>query len=172
MDWQFVGILAEVISAVAVVVTLIFLAVEVRNNRNATQSNSLDVLAAGFSDINYNVIGDSEFTSIWEKGLASPETLSSQEAIRICMYMQCYINHYTALRKYHELGVLPDEEWDAYLAAISGIVHTAGGQWLIPRLAIAPSLLKEIQDYGSPDQKYGWIPQSENPPNKTIESDA
>ncbi len=93
MDWQLIGVLAEVISAVAVIVTLIFLAVEVRNNRNATQSNSLDALAAGFSDINYNVIGDSEFAGIWEKGLASPETLSSQEAIRICMYMQCYINH-------------------------------------------------------------------------------
>ena len=172
MDWQFIGVLAEMISAVAVVVTLIFLAVEVRNNRNATQSNSLDALAAGFSDINYNVIGDSEFASIWEKGLAAPETLSSQEVIRISMYMQCYVNHYTALRKYHELGVLPDEEWDAYLAAFSGIVHSVGGQWLVPRLAIAPSLLREIQDYGPPEQKYGWVPQAAHPPDNSLEPDA
>ncbi|MGR8948527.1 MAG: hypothetical protein ACU84Q_10795 [Gammaproteobacteria bacterium] len=172
MDWQIIGVFAEVISAVAVVVTIIFLSVEVRNNRNATQSNSLDALAGGFSDINYNVIGDGEFTAIWEKGLASPETLDSQETIRISMYMQCYINHYTALRKYHELGVLPDEEWEAYLAAISGIINTPGGQWLVPRLAIAPSLLQEIQEHGRPAQDYGWIPQTQNSPSMSLEVDA
>jgi hypothetical protein len=144
LDWQLIGVFAEVISAIAVVVTIIFLAVEIRHNRNSAQSNSLDALTAGFSDINYNVVGDSEFTAIWEKGLASPESLNQHETIRICMYMQCYINHYTALRKYHELGVLPNEEWEAYLAAISGIVNTPGGQWMIPQLAIAPALLQEI----------------------------
>lgn len=168
MDWQLIGVIAEVVSAIAVVVTIIFLAVEIRHNRRAAQSNSLDALTAGFSDINYNVVGDGEFTAIWEKGLASPESLNSQETIRICMYMQCYINHYTALRKYHELGVLAHEEWEAYLAAFAGILNTPGGQWMIPRLAIAPSLLKEIQDHGPSAQRYGWIPQAEYPPNKRM----
>ena len=158
------------ISAVAVVVTILFLAVEVRNNRNATQSNSLDVLAAGFSEINYNIIGDSEFADIWETGLASPEKLNSQVTIRLSMYMQCYFNHYTALRKYHELGVLPEEEWQAYLSAISAIVNTPGGQCLTPRLTITPALLKEIRECGPPKQEYGWLPKREDPPDKAVES--
>ena len=168
MDWQLIGVFAEVVSAVAVVVTIIFLVVEVRHNRNAAQSNSLDALTSGFSDINYNVVGDDEFAAIWEKGIASPESLSPREKIRICMYMQCYMNHYTALRKYHELGVLPDEEWEAYLAAVAGILNTVGGRWMIPRLAIAPALLKEIQGHGVPQQNYGWIPQTENSSSKSL----
>ncbi|MFT4561592.1 MAG: hypothetical protein ACI9BW_001333 [Gammaproteobacteria bacterium] len=172
MQWQFVGVFAEVISAIAVVVTLVFLAVEVRNNRNAVQSSSLDALAAGFSAINYNIIGDGEFTRIWEIGLATPEELSSQERIRIAMYLQCYANHYTALRKYHELGVLPEEEWQAYLSAISSILSTPGGKWFIPRLTITPALLKEIQEHGPTKQEYAWLPQHEDPRDDTRESHA
>jgi hypothetical protein len=166
VEWQLVGVFAEVVGAVAVVVTILFLVVEIKNSRNATQSNSLDVLTAGFSDINYNIIGDSEFAAIWETGLSSPDKLDSQETIRLSLYMQCYMNHYTALWKYHELGVLPNEAWQTYLDAISGILNTLGGQSLIPGLAITPALLKEIRENGTSEQKYGWLPQEKNPPNE------
>ena len=171
MNWQIVGALAEVASAIAVVVTLAFLAVEVRSNRNAVQSNSLDALAAGFSAINHNIIGDAEFARIWEMGLATPEELSSQERIRMAMYLQCYANHYTALRKYHAVGVLPEEEWEAYLGAISGILNTPGGKWFIPRLTFTPALLKEIEEFGSTTQDYGWLPDGKSPPNNRMETD-
>ena len=172
MEWELVGVFAEVVSAVAVIVTIIFLAFEVRNNRNAVQSSSLDALATGFSAINSNVIGDAEFTKIWETGLASPDELTSQERIRMSMHLQCYMNHYTALHKYHELGVLPDEEWQSYLNAISGILNTPGGKWFIPRLTITPALLKKFQEHSSTKEEYGWLPGGGDPSNKAIESDA
>ena len=82
------------------------------------------------------------------------------------MCLQLYANQYTALRKYHELGVLPKEEWQAYLGAFSGILNTPGGKWFIPRLTITPTLLREIQEYGPNRQEYSWLPDSENPPNE------
>jgi hypothetical protein len=157
MDLHQIGVYAEIASAVAVVVTILFLAVEIRNNRRATQSSSLDALAVGFNEINYNVIGDPELTQIWQTAFATPEKLDDQGKIRFSMLMQCYINHYTALKKYHDLGVLPDSEWTAYLDALAGIMTSPGGKWVSSQLTITPALRSEIERFGGPTQAFGWI---------------
>lgn len=164
MDWSFIGVFAEVISAVAVVVTIIFLAFEVRNSRNATQSASIAALSVGFNETNYNLVGDGEFAKIFQTGHANPEELDDIGKIRFSMYMQCYANHYTALRRYHELEVLPEEKWQSYLAAFVSLMSTPGGMWLKSRLTITPALLAEIEAFGPPIQEYGWNPQPKDPP--------
>ena len=169
MDWHLVGVFAEVVSAIAVVTTVLFLAFQIRNNRNATQSASIDALSVGFNLTNYNVIGDGELTRIWRTGFAEPDKLDEDGRVRFSMLMQCYINHYTALRKYHAVGVLPEDEWQAYLAALAGLMNTPGGEWLKGRLTITPALLEEIESFGPTTQEYGWLVNGTNPPRFSTE---
>ena len=172
MNWELIGIAAEVVSALAVVATLAFLVVEIRNSRTATQTATLEALSVGFNETNYNVVESREFAEVWERGLRDPGSLDAPDQIRFSMYMQCYINHFTALQKYHQLQVLPDEEWQSFLDAIVNLMNTPGGKWLDSRLTIPPGLRAEIQAYGPPRQEFGWSIPRQNPPNKSLESDA
>lgn len=118
MNWDLIGTLAEVISAIAVVVTLAFLAMEIRNSRATNQTATLNALSVGFNETNYNIVQSKELADLWEKGLGNPGELDSSDLIRFSFLMQCYLNHCTALHQYHELKVLPDEDWEDYLGAI------------------------------------------------------
>ena len=52
MNWEIATAIAEMAGAVAVVATLIYLAGEVRQNRKAIESASIDALSAGWNDLN------------------------------------------------------------------------------------------------------------------------
>ena len=82
MNWDLIIGVSEVVGALAIVVTLIFLGLEVRNNRSATESASLDALAAGFNAINIQLIGDASVTKVWVSGVADPEKLDDVDRVR------------------------------------------------------------------------------------------
>ena len=157
MNWELAGILAEIISAFAVVATLIFLGLEVRNNRNATESMSIDALAVGFNNLNTQLVGDSEFFEIFFSALGDPTNLSDINRARVLWMIQSYINHLTTVKKYHDSGALPEEEWDAYIEGTAQVLNTPGGKWGLANVAITPSLLAEIRKFEGAETKDGFL---------------
>jgi hypothetical protein len=160
MQWEVVGVIAEVISALAVVITLLFLAIEIRINRKATQSAAVASLADGFNAVNFHLMDDPEFTKLWLFGLADPSQLDEVGLARVTIVLRSYINHFATLKKYYESGALPKDEWDVYSAATAGLVNSPGGQEIARKMAIPESVLAEIEKYRNTKQEYGWLKQS------------
>jgi len=157
MNLELIGIAAEIVGALAVVVTLLFLAVEVRNNRNATESASIDALATGFNAINAHVIDDPQLAEIWQTGLAEPEQLTEVDRIRLVHLVQSYINHFTSLKKYHDSGVLPEDEWLAYSSSVAAFMNTPGGKWISEKMAITPAVAFEIKQRENDEFAYRFL---------------
>ena len=162
MNWELIIGISEVIGALAIVATLIFLAIEVRNNRGATESASLDALAAGFTAINANVIDDPEVTKLWVSGLADPEKLDHIDRVRFAILVQSYLNQYNALKKYHTVGVLSDDEWSMYTKPIAAIMNSPGGRWMWDTVTTTPAILSELEEYRNVDSNYRWMGSSNN----------
>jgi len=157
LDWTFVGTLAEVASAFAVVVTLIFLGVEVRGYRNATEPTASDALSAGFNNLNMQITSDPEFFETFMSALSDPLTLNDMSKARVLWVIQCYINHLTTVKKYHDAGSLPEEEWGAYMQGTSQVLNSPGGIWALENVAITPSLLAEIKRHQDVTYKNGFL---------------
>ena len=75
MNWAMAGAIAEVTGAVAVVVTLIYLAVEIRQSRNATESASIDALATGFNVLNTSIVENAEVAEVYLHGMKDTESV-------------------------------------------------------------------------------------------------
>jgi hypothetical protein len=104
MNWEAIGVIAEVIGAFAVVFTLAFLTMETRRNRIATESAAVDALAAGWNFLNVEVMGDSELSEIWVKGFDNPESLSEAQLNRFMFMGQSYLNQFMTVKKHHDGG--------------------------------------------------------------------
>ena len=151
MNWEAIGVLAEVIGAVAVVATLLFLAIEVRNNKNATESASIDSLAEGFNTINAHIINESGMAEIYSKGVADPESLDEIQKVRFMALMQCYVNHFATVKKYHDAGQLSKEEWTAHSSGTSHVLNSTGGRWARRFITVTPSVAAVFESHR--DQK-------------------
>lgn len=161
MNWDVLAAIAEIISAIAVVATLLFLAVEVRNNRRATEAASVDSESSGINSLNSVIAGDEAFAKVWELGLQNPGQLQSSDRFRFALHIQSYINLYIALRRHKESGALPVENWDYYAYAFSALMNAPGTRSLLDDMAIPPDIRAELERYRGSEASYAWLPKNE-----------
>jgi hypothetical protein len=156
MNWEVIGIFAEIISAAAVVVTLVFLVIEIRSNRGATESAAIDAAATGFNTMNTTLISDPELVEIFLKAQAGEQPLSRVDLARVQLLLQSYINHYTTLKKYHDSGALPDRDWRSYSVAMAALTNSPGGEEICKKIEISEPVRKELDSYRGEETPYGW----------------
>ena len=98
MNWEAIGALAELAGAAGVVVTLVYLSVQLRQNTRAIRgsegayrSNLEMATNARFFDLRRDVYSDPELASIWVRGLVDPDTLAKGEWDRFFNYFISWI---------------------------------------------------------------------------------
>ena len=147
MNWEALGVIADIIGAVAVVATLIYLTIEIRLNRMAIESDSLDSLAAGWNSLNVHVMDDPELAEIWVKGFSDPDSLDPIQRTRFMMMGQSYINHFMTVKKHHDAGTLPESEWQVHAAGTAHAMCSPGGKWLCKNVAVTPEVLEVFREF-------------------------
>jgi len=157
MNWDVIGALSELFSAIAVVVTLIFLIFELRESRKIARSDSVDALAAGWNSLNTVVMADQELNSLWFNGMNDPESLNPDELKRFMMVCQSYVNHFMTVQKHYDAGHLPEEEWKYHTMGIAHLMNSPGGRVACDMIAITPTVRKVFEDYRSVQQNDGFL---------------
>jgi len=124
---QALGSLGEFVGALAVVISLIYLA------RQMIQ-NTTSVRAASFNSMVQNSIGllehsfrDSEFAAFLHRAEADPAALSPEERVRWDAYMTAVFRHFGNLVYQFRVGALDQQMWDAYRRTLK--VHLGVPSW-------------------------------------------
>ena len=89
MNWDAIGALAELLGALGVIVSLAYLAVQIRQNtaQIGEQSRELrlaaiDAIAQSFSRFRDPLIRDPELAALWLRGIADYDGLDEVEQVR------------------------------------------------------------------------------------------
>ena len=92
MNWEAIGAVGETLGALAVLVTLVYLAVQIRqNNRNLHESTSAAV-NQGWGSINSRLSSDAQFAEIFIRGRDNLEALDPVELERFRAFVQDILN--------------------------------------------------------------------------------
>ena len=98
MNWSAIGALAELAGAAGVVLTLVYLSVQLRQNTRAIQgsevtyrSNMEMATNARFFDLRRDIYSDPELASIWTRGLVNPGMLAEGEWYLFFNYFTSWI---------------------------------------------------------------------------------
>ena len=123
MNWDALGAISEFVGAIAVVVTLVYLAIQVRQNTSALRSTATQGAhdqAAALYDL---LSSDTSIADIFVRGLISPDELTSEETARFfslsLAFMFRYQNWYLQTRS----GLIEKElleSWARVLRQLSG----------------------------------------------------
>jgi hypothetical protein len=94
---QDLGILGEIVAAVATVATLVYLSIQVRHNSQAlarsndfARANSIHNLTLSFNELNWKLAGDGELADIHTRAL-NHESLTPAEATRFLAFVNTYV---------------------------------------------------------------------------------
>lgn len=88
MNWDAIGTIAEVVGAAAVVISLVYLAVQIRQNSRhveeqarAQRFSALGMLFDNWRNFRSNIISDPRIANIWRRGNEDPSQLNEDDRV-------------------------------------------------------------------------------------------
>ena len=106
------GALGEFVGAIAVVVTLVYLAVQVRHNAEMTRA----VVRQGVAEASLVIITagmeSDTFSNIMYRGIMEEESLEGEERWRFTRWLLANFRYYELAFKHYQGGIYPPDEWE------------------------------------------------------------
>lgn len=126
MNWDAIGAIGEIAGAIGVIVTLLYLAIQLRQNTKASNAiavqNSMEN-SARFSEL---ISKDPELARTFYSGLSHPEELNAEELRRFVSILNVFMRRESVAYYLYQAGTMPKELWTARVASIKGALNQPG----------------------------------------------
>ena len=104
MNWDALGALAELAGAVGVIVSLLYLGVQIRIQNRESRLNSVSESIRHFNDVLSGIAHYPDLCSIWARGLGDFESLDPEERARFSAHVGRLFRVIEGLYGYHLEG--------------------------------------------------------------------
>lgn len=111
---------AEIIAAVAVVVSLIYVGQEVQSNTSAIRGAAMQAIATTDADALMTIASDADLSEIVRLGDQDPSQLSPADAFRYSLFLRQFWLSFQNIFQQSELGLIDVSVWHSYLTIICG----------------------------------------------------
>ena len=136
-DWGSVG---EILGAVATIATLIYLAMQIRQNTQALQAASIDSTIRAANDIRAHLFSDAHVTDIYRRGLANVDDLDETDRERFQTALRDGVKHPTKDGLVQQLWIYDSrllKEW-VHTGVIVAFDFGEDTVWILRQAAYAP----------------------------------
>ena len=116
----------ELIAAVAVVISLIFVGVQIRENTIASKAATYQETVAYDMELLLNVGSTPDVARVFFTYINDPDSLDEDEFLQGRTLFTASIRHFENLYLQHETGMLSDEAWATREALITNIILSPG----------------------------------------------
>jgi hypothetical protein len=148
---QDLGSIGEFVAALATILTLIYLALQIRHNTRESEAASRSSVSQSFINLLYHVSGDAEVARILRRGFIEPETLNDDETLRFdCVVMAIFQNLEDAFAQWRR-NILADDDWAKWVVLIKQYMAQPGVKqyWSRGAAAFNPSFRRYVEELGS-----------------------
>jgi hypothetical protein len=115
MNWDAFGAIAESVGAIAVVISLLYLALQLRRNSQISKATIRSEISQSAQNILISSAGHSDAIV----KILTGEKLSPKERFELTMFNRASFRAYENFFYQKKLGLFDDSEWDGYMAAVS-----------------------------------------------------
>ena len=123
MNWEAIGSIAELLGALGVIASLVYLAAQIRHNTRSLRASTYESLAQATAASNILLISDPEIAELVERGLEN-DTLDRDTRPRFVAYLRMTFRRYDSVFLHYRQGTLPPEAWDAYWNSFRKILRS------------------------------------------------
>ena len=105
------GSLGEFVASIAVVITLVMLTLQIRQNTMATRYQTTQHLVTGNSQANFLLASSTELAALHRKGCLDPDALSDDERLQFNTFYFAYYNQFDLAYHQYKQGQLDEVMW-------------------------------------------------------------
>lgn len=126
MKWDALGAIGEVVAAIAVIVTLLYLSRQIRHATNESRLSAIHDIAASYTTWLQSLAENEDLSRIWDAGLTDYESLDKDERVRFLLMMA------SAMRimddAYGQYGAkrMTEADWKVYESVLDLAAFSSG----------------------------------------------
>lgn len=119
MNWEAIGAVGEIVGALAVVVSLAYLAVQIRVQNKETRFSAMHDISVGYRDSMAN-FADETIATLVDKAITDYDSLTQIESIQIIAVVGRILRVWEEAFIQHEAGRLEERTWESMLKQFHG----------------------------------------------------
>ena len=127
MNWDAIGAVGELIGAAAVIISLIYLAVQIKNSKRSDQIIAASQAASAVDEWIGQMVRDGELHELYRRGLTEYESLSREDKSRFAMLIMQFLRSTETIWLHRQMDTIDSGYWSSVEASIARIVGSAGG---------------------------------------------
>lgn len=130
MNWEAIGAVGEVLGAIGVIVTLGYLAVQIRRNTSVVRSTAVQSSNSRIAEV-VRTIATVENSDVFSRGLTSPDELTDSERLHFAFMMSGFFITMDSTYWDYRTGVLPEAIWERELELLRRYLALPGGSRVV-----------------------------------------
>ena len=147
MNWEAMGAIGDLAGAIAVLVTLFYLSVQIRANTAQARRAAHDETMRLASSVRMALAQDSQLAALILKGAAQIEALTPVERLQFEAYVSDRFWAFVHIWDRSRSGLLEVEDWDRIRSAFPAPLLTAGALqvWDANNKQFPPGFVAEVE---------------------------
>ena len=126
LTMQDLGAVGELVGAIAVVATLIYLSIQLRQTAASVRSSVAAVGSGVMTQVWQLAIDKPELADMLQRGNQGAQDLSDNEFFRYHIFLGTVLRGFEQYFILHELGALSDDQWAGWKLPLSQILQEPG----------------------------------------------
>ena len=128
MNWDAIGAIAETLGAIAVFLSLIYLAIQTKNNTRALRSAAFHQVRGSFSDVSLAFAQDPAIGSLLFRAMENDPELTKEEIIRFGFVLTTLLRRGESAYFQSTDGSLQMEAWNGIKETITVAINNVYGE--------------------------------------------
>ena len=153
MNWTAIGAIGEFLGAAGVIITLVYLAAQIRQNTRAMRLATAHSIASAARDWNRPLLMDPELAWTFQVGTEDPTQLDEKEQARFIELCFSLLRMFEDAHYQYHSGALDPTTWEGYERLYAAYAKAPGfrAYWKERKQTFRPEFRKFIDGYGEPD---------------------
>jgi hypothetical protein len=150
---EVVQIASSIVGSIAVALTVVYLAIQVRASTRATYSQTYQTAVAALGEM-AAIVGESkEKSKLYANGMADPDLLDEDEYLQFAYLGISLFRKYENAYFQYRSGMIDDEFWDGHRDNLLWFFHRPGTQrwWRERRLGFSKSFREYLESTSESD---------------------
>ena len=146
MNWDAIGAIAELLGAIGVIASLIYLATQSRQNTETVRSAAVESAADRFAENNRVAALNLDLAELLESGHSDYEALSIVQKRRYRSFQIAVLRDHETIFLHHRNGLITDSHWEGFANSLRYQARRPGVQhvWQQTRLIFSPEFREFI----------------------------
>ena len=130
MNWEAIATIAEMVGAIGVIASLVYLAVQIRDNTRSSRIQQQQESTRQFVDFMDILLLNPELAALHDKGRDNPRELDPVELVRFRRLLLRGFWYFSAQYHQYTLGALGEDEWSESAKIIRNyLAHVGVQEW-------------------------------------------